>query len=180
MSSKLLFVSSNNHKYRETKEIMNSFGVSLDFCKLNLEETQSNSLSDVAAKKAQDAFAQCRKPLIIEDAGLFVDALAGFPGPYSSYVFKTIGNDGILNLVKDNRKAKFVSIVTFCNGTVLQSFVGKLGGTISQSKQGDGWGYDPIFIPKNLEKTFAKIDNKNTLSHRYKALKKFANWYVHN
>ena len=179
-SSKLFFVSSNNHKYRETKEIMDSFGIPLDFCKLNLEEIQSNSLCDVAVKKAQDAFVQCGEPLIIEDAGLFIDALGGFPGPYSSYVFRTIGNEGILNLVKDNRNAKFVSIVTFYDGVVLQSFVGKLDGTISQSMQGASWGYDPIFIPKNLEKTFAKIDNKNNLSHRYKALKKFANWYVHN
>lgn len=178
-SSNLSFVSSNSHKYRETKEILGSFGVQLDFCELNLDEIQSNSLSDIATRKAQDAFAQCQKPLIIEDAGLFIDALGGFPGPYSSYIFKTIGNDGILSLVKDNRNAKFVSIITFCDGAVLQSFVGELDGTISQSKLGDGWGYDPIFIPKNLEKTFAEMDNKNTVSHRYKALQKFANWYVH-
>ena len=177
-SSRLLFVSSNSHKYSETKEIMGSFGIQTDFYKLNLNEIQSDSLSDIAANKAQDAFAQCQRPLIIEDAGLFVDALAGFPGPYSSYIFKTIGNDGILSLVNDNRKARFVSIVTFCAESVLKSFVGKLDGAISESKRGDGWGYDPIFIPKNLKKTFAELDNKNTVSHRYKALEKFANWYV--
>jgi XTP/dITP diphosphohydrolase len=99
---------------------------------------------------------------------------------YSSYVFKTIGNKGILNLLKNNRKAKFVSIITYCDKTILESFDGKLNGTISKSQKGKGWGYDPIFIPKNSNKTFAENNrNKNELSHRYKALKKFSNWYLH-
>lgn len=42
-----------------------------------------------------------------------------------------------------------------------------------------GWGYDPIFIPKNYKKTFAEMKNKNDLSHRFKSLKKFSNWYLH-
>ena len=67
------------------------------------------------SKKAQDAFSKLKKPVIIEDDGLFINSLDGFPGPYSSYVFKTIGNKGILNLLKNNRKAKFVSIITYCD-----------------------------------------------------------------
>ena len=178
-SSELFFVSSNSHKYNEAKQITSSFGIQLDFFKLDLEEIQSSSLEDIAIKKAKDAFSKCKKPIIIEDAGLFIDSLEGFPGPYSSYVFKTIGNEGILNLVKYNRKAKFVSIVTFCDKTTLQSFVGELDGTISKSQNGEGWGYDPIFIPKNSKDTFAIISNKNELSHRCKALEKFSNWYLH-
>jgi XTP/dITP diphosphohydrolase len=50
---------------------------------------------------------------------------------------------------------------------------------ISKFQKGKGWGYDPIFIPKNSQKTFAEINEKNKLSHRYKALKKFSNWYLH-
>jgi XTP/dITP diphosphohydrolase len=133
---------------------------------------------DIASKKAKDAFLKYKKPVIIEDDGLFINSLDGFPGPYSSYAFKTIGNKGILNLLKNNRKAKFVSIITFCDKKILKSFDGKLDGTISKSQKGKGWGYDPIFIPKNTMKTFAEINNKNELSHRYKALKKFSNWYL--
>ena len=59
-----------------------------------------------------------------------------------------------------------------------KSFEGKLDGTISKNLKGKGWGYDPIFIPKNSLKTFAEIKNKNELSHRFKALKKFASWYL--
>ena len=96
----LFFVSSNNHKYQEAKSILDSFGIKLGFFRLNLEEIQSDSLKDIALKKARDAFSKCKKPLIIEDDGLFINSLNGFPGPYSSYVFKTIGNKGILNLTR--------------------------------------------------------------------------------
>ena len=175
----LFFVSSNNHKYVEAKSILETFGIKLGFLKSELEEIQSNSLDEIAQRKAKDAFSKFKKPVIIEDDGLFINSLSGFPGPYSSYVFKTIGNDGILNLLKNNRKAKFVSIITYCDKTNFQSFTAKLDGMISKFQKGKGWGYDPIFIPKNSQKTFAEINEKNKLSHRYKALKKFSNWYLH-
>jgi len=174
----LYFVSSNNHKYSEAKKILDSFGINLGFLKSNLEEIQSNSLENIAMAKARDAFSKFKKPLIIEDDGLFIDSIQGFPGPYSSYIFKTIGNKGILNLLKNNRKAKFLSIITYCDKNSLESFDGKLNGKISKTKKGKGWGFDPIFIPNNSKKTFAEINNKNELSHRYKALKKFSKWYL--
>ena len=117
--------------------------------------------------------------MIIEDDGLHIDSLDGFPGPYSSYAHKTIGNKGILNLLKQNRGAQFISTITYCDKNGLESFEAKLDGTISKSQKGKGWGFDPIFIPKNTTKTFGELINKNILSHRYKALKKFSNWYLH-
>ena len=175
----LFFVSSNTNKYQEAKKILNLFGINPGFLKYDLEEIQSDSLKDIASKKAKNAFYKYQKPIIIEDDGLFITSLDGFPGPYSSYVFKTIGNKGILDLLHNNRKADFVSVITYCDKKTLQSFYGKLNGTISKSQKGKGWGYDPIFIPKNTEKTFAELNHKNELSHRYKALKKFSNWYLH-
>ena len=177
--SDLIFVSSNIHKFKEAKKILDFFGISIQFSKLNLEEIQSNSIKQIAIKKAQDAFSKCKKPLIIEDDGLHIDSLYGFPGPYSSYIYKTIGNKGILNLLKKNRTAKFVSTITYCDKNSFESFEGKLLGTISKFERGSGWGFDPIFIPKNTKKTFAELIDKNNLSHRYKALKKFSNWYLH-
>ena len=117
--------------------------------------------------------------MIIEDDGLYIDSLGGFPGPYSSYVHKTIENKGILNLLKKNRNAKFISTIVYCDKKSLEFFEGKLNGIISESEKGNGWGYDSIFIPKNMDKTFGELTHKNNLSHRYKALKKFSNWYLH-
>ena len=177
-SSDLFFVSSNNHKYEEAKQILDNFGISLGFVKYVLEEIQTNSLKEIASKKAKMAFLKCKKPVIIEDDGLFINSLDGFPGPYSSYVFQTIGNNGVLKLLKKNRDAKFVSVITYCDKNNLQSFIGNLYGTISHSLKNNGWGYDPIFIPKNMTKTFAELENKNKISHRFKALKKFSKWYL--
>lgn len=175
----LFFVSSNKKKFQEVKIILGSFGIRIGFIKLILDEIQSDSIKKIAIKKAQNAFLKCKKPLIIEDAGLFINSLGGFPGQYSSFVFQTIGNKGILDLMKTNKTAKFVSIITYCDKKTIKTFEGKIEGKISKSQKGDGWGYDPIFIPKNSSKTFAELKNKNDLSHRYLSLKKFSNWYLH-
>jgi len=173
----LFFASSNIHKFQEAKKILDSFGINLRFFKCELEEIQSNSLKEIAKNKAIQAFEKCKKPVIVEDDGLFVDSLNGFPGPYSSYVFKTIGNKGILKLLKKNRKAKFISIISFYDKKNYESFESKVSGVISQKIIGLGWGYDPIFIPSKSKKTFAQLKNKNEISHRFRALKKFSNWY---
>ena len=176
----LFFASSNIHKFNEAKKILNEFGINLGFFKCDLEEIQSNSLKEIAKHKAEQAFKKCKKPIIVEDDGIFIDSLNGFPGPYSSYVFKTIGNKGILKLLKQNRKAKFISVITFYDRKNFESFESKVNGTISKEIIGVGWGYDPIFIPCNSKKTFAQLKNKNEISHRFKSLKKFSNWYLDN
>ena len=174
----LFFASSNTHKFQEAKKILDTFGINLRFYKCELKEIQSNSLQEIAKNKAIQAFHKCKKPVIVEDDGLFIDSLNGFPGPYSSYVFKTIGNKGILKLLKQNRKAKFVSIISFYDKKNYESFESKLNGIISKKIIGLGWGYDPIFIPSKSKKTFAQLENKNKISHRFKALKKFSSWYL--
>jgi len=179
MSYDVLFVSSNKNKFYEAKNILAKNGINLGFFKSSLREIQAKSIKEIAAQKADEAYRQIHKPVIVEDAGLFVESLNGFPGPFSSYVFKTIGNSGILRLVKTNRKAKFQSVVAYCDnkyGIVL--FDAKVEGKISKNSKGKGWGYDPIFTPNGQNKTYAMLSNKNEISHRYKALKKFSNWFV--
>ena len=71
-----------------------------------------------------------------------------------------------MKLLSSKRNAKFVSIITYCDKKTLKVFDAKLDGTISKSQKGKGWGYDPIFIPKNSKKTFAQMIDKNKNSHR--------------
>lgn len=176
-SSDLYFASSNRHKYSEAKEILSKFHLNLGFFEFAPVEIQSNSILEIATQKSLDAYLSCKKPVIVEDDGLFIPALGGFPGPYSSYVFKTIGNAGVLNLVKSKRNAEFHSVIAYCDGKKPVLFQGVIKGVISKKQRGKGWGYDPIFIPKGRTKTYAEIGDKNTVSHRYMALGKFARWF---
>ena len=98
-SSELFFASSNNHKFEEAQRILSNLGLEINMFKTTLEEIQSNSMNEIAKRKALDAFRKIKKPVIIEDDGLFIESLDGFPGPYSSYVYDTIGNKGSMRLL---------------------------------------------------------------------------------
>ena len=125
-------------------------------------------------------------PFILEDAGLFIDVLNGFPGVYSAYVFYRIGCSGILKLlegVEDNkRKATFYSVYAYSElGKKPLFFIGKSLGTISKKALGiHGFGYDPIFIPNGENKTFAQMETeeKNRFSHRGKSLEKLKDFFI--
>ncbi len=180
MSFSLFFASSNKNKFTEAKSILTGFGLKLEFLKCNLQEIQADSIEEIAKNKAIEAFYLCSKPVIVEDDGLFIKSLQDFPGSYSSYVFSTIGSKGILKLVSSNRAASFRSIIAYCdNQKSTHLFGSELKGKISKKEVGVGWGFDPIFIPAGKSKTFAQIEDKNKISHRFLALKKFANWYLH-
>ena len=181
-SSELFFVSSNNHKFTEAQRILSNLGLEVSLFKTTLEEIQSNSLSEIAKRKALDAYSKVQKPVIIEDDGLFIDSLDGFPGPYSSYAYDTIGNKGIIRLLEnsESRNAKFVAIIAYCNGVDdVQLFESSIPGKISLSIEKGGWGYDPIFIPDGESKTYANVSDKDKFSHRSASLKKFSDWFMH-
>ncbi|MEM2140402.1 MAG: XTP/dITP diphosphatase [Nitrososphaera sp.] len=178
---RVTFASTNQNKYREVRSILGPRGIDVEFAKMELVEIQSDSLEAIAKEKARGAFSQMSRPVIVEDDGLFIDALSGFPGQYSSYVFKTIGNAGILKLLSGmhDRSASFVSLIAFCDGKDVAVFEGKVAGKISEKEARGGWGYDPIFVPDGAKCTYAELENKNDYSHRRKALDSFAEWYLH-
>ena len=82
----VIFASSNTHKYEEAEKILAEFGMKLGFFQTELVEIQDDSLSKIALQKVENAYEKCKKPVIVEDDGLFIDSLSGFPGPYSSYI----------------------------------------------------------------------------------------------
>jgi XTP/dITP diphosphohydrolase len=179
MSYDIFFASSNKNKFEEAQNIASKFGLNLKFLKSHLQEIQSYDLEEIARHKAIQAFSTCSSPVIVEDDGLFIKSLNGFPGPYSSFVFDTIGNKGILRLVSTQRDAIFRSIIAYCEGgDDVQLFSADVDGIISKKEQGKKWGFDPIFIPSGKNKSYSQLVEKNQISHRYMALKKFANWHL--
>jgi XTP/dITP diphosphohydrolase len=187
----LHFASGNENKFLEIeslfekeKETKNEKNVRVIFSKILIKEIQSDSIIEVAEDKVRKAFKVIKKPLIVEDDGLFIEDLNGFPGIYSSFVFNTIGNKGILDLLMDNknRRANFLSIFSFFDGTTIETFSGKTSGYITTKISPSGWGFDPIFQPINEYQTYGQINmiKKNEISHRSKAFRKFLKWYKIN
>jgi XTP/dITP diphosphohydrolase len=178
----ITFASTNQNKFLEVQSILSTRNLLVDFSQIPLVEIQSDSLEEIAREKAKTAFAKVGRQVIVEDDGLFIDSLAGFPGQYSSFVFKTIGNDGILKLLAGStkRSAYFHSLIAFYNGITLSISEGRVDGIISDRITEDsGWGFDPIFMPDGTDLTFAELKkSKNEYSHRKRALEKFADWYL--
>ncbi|HUT00582.1 MAG TPA: XTP/dITP diphosphatase [Candidatus Thermoplasmatota archaeon] len=178
--NELFFITSNKGKVQEAAEKLQPLGFSVVQKNLGYPELQADSLEEVAAWGATYVQERFEFPFMLEDAGLFIDAVNGFPGVYSKFVFFTIGLDGILRLLekKENRKAVFRSVYAYSEpGKKPMIITGECKGTISTKKQGThGFGYDPIFIPDGADKTFGEmtVDEKNQFSHRAKALEKLA------
>lgn len=183
----VFFATGNTNKFNEARSILNSYGFAVAMLRVKGDEIQSDSLQEIAQKSATNAFRTSRLPIFVEDAGLFIDELNGFPGPYAAYAYKTIHNSGILKLMENvaNRQAKFQSVIAYCDQTlsVPECFSGESEGQITTTERKPlgktAFGFDPIFQPFGSSKSFAEmtIEEKNGFSHRAKAMRKFAEWY---
>jgi len=171
----------NCHKYREARAVLQQFSVDLRHLKVERVEIQADDLAEIAAYSTMQVDARGR-PVVVEDAGLFIDHYAGFPGPYSSYALRTIGLDGVLKLMEhiEERGASFQSAVALRDGDKTRCFRGSVQGRIAHSIRGTGgFGYDPIFIPDEGDgRTFGEMaaEEKNTLSHRARAFRNLGGW----
>jgi len=203
----LRYVTTNPGKVREATEYLGSDVAQLDF---DYTEIQSPELGPIAARGAREAYRHAGEPVLVDDAGLFIDALDGFPGPYSSYVEETVGIERVQELAaaETDHRAAFRCTLTYCDGegfdaspdpvdrddrTVaaatgpdgddessglpVKLFEGVVRGRIVEPRGDGGFGYDPIF--EHNGKTMAEMgtEEKNGVSHRGRALAKFAEWY---
>jgi XTP/dITP diphosphohydrolase len=184
----VFFATGNIHKFKEARVVLAQHGLAAGMLRVKAIEIQSDSLAEIASTSAIDAYKRCHLPLLVEDAGLFVDELQGFPGPYAAYVYKTVKNVGLLKLMEKvtNRKATFKSVIVYCDSPDMSKtacFEGEIRGEITQHEKvrsdQSAFGFDPIFKPQGSTKTFAEmtVEEKNGFSHRAQALNKFADWY---
>jgi len=181
----LVFVTGNEGKVREVRALAGRFGLEIEHRRIPYLEIQAEDLREIAKVGVQQVFAILKVPCFVEDSGLFIHSLRGFPGPYSKYVFLTIGNRGVLKLMEgvEDRRAVFRSAVGYCgrDGRPLV-FEGRVEGRISLEERGTGgFGFDPIFIPDEGDgRTLAEmsVEEKNSLSHRGRAMEGFFRWYL--
>jgi len=172
----IYFVTGNRGKFEEARGILGE----VEQRNIGYTEIQADSLEEVAAFGMEEVSLKLDGAVMIEDAGLFIDCLRGFPGVYSAYVFDTIGNEGILRLMDgaSNRRAVFRSVLGYAEpGMEPIFFRGELAGEIIHEPRGSGgFGYDPIFGVG--EKTIAEMDlaEKNEISHRGASIRALKDW----
>ena len=106
----VFFATSNKEKLKEAQQILN---VPIQELEFDYPEIRSDSLEEVARDAVRAAYRRCKDQVFVEDSGLFINALKGFPGTYSGWVQKKIGNEGILTLMEgvDDRAAYFEACI---------------------------------------------------------------------
>ncbi|WP_324664823.1 non-canonical purine NTP pyrophosphatase [Haloarcula sediminis] len=213
----LNFVTTNPGKVREATAYLDDEVVQFDF---DYPEMQADELGAVAAHGAREAYRAADGPVIVDDAGLFIDAFDGFPGPYSSYVEDKVGIERVWRMTEPeaDHGAAFKTVIAYCDGEGFEAtpdpvdlderrgqdlgadkrdtattgdqvhggedalpvklFEGRVPGEIVAPRGEGGFGFDPVFEHDGT--TFAEMstDEKNAVSHRGRALAKFAEWYA--
>ena len=182
MINELVFITSNKGKVTEATRYLKPLGYTVVQRDLGYPEIQADTLQEVALYGVAHVRTKLPSAFFLEDSGVFINALSGFPGVYSKYVFLTIGLPGVLHLMKEkiDRTAVFRSCIAYwAPGGEPQVFVGECPGTIASETHGTGgFGYDPLFMPRGSSRTFAEMttDEKTMLSHRGKAMSLFAEY----
>lgn len=191
MAAKLKIVlgTSNSHKVHEINEIAREYNVEfiLPDCDGFNPDENGSTFEENAEIKAKEAsrVSKTGEYFMADDSGLCVDYLSGGPGIHSARYDTTPEKriEKLLDALKDDKKrtAHFVCALCLCDkeGKVLHKEKGTVEGKISYSKKGlNGFGYDPVFLVEDKNKTMAELteEEKNTLSHRGRALKCMLEW----
>jgi XTP/dITP diphosphohydrolase len=181
-SLEIVMATSNAHKLEEANFVLKEFGVVLVGQDIKGVEIQSLDPVEVAKASLEAILPAFDRPLVVEDTGLCVKALEGFPGALASHAARTIGNRGILKLLEgeDDRSAYFEAAVAYgVPPDQVWIFTGRAHGSISKEVRGErGFGFDPIFVPSGHSRTFAQmtLEEKSGISHRALAFRRLGSW----
>ncbi|OCF60637.1 inosine triphosphate pyrophosphatase [Kwoniella mangroviensis CBS 10435] len=176
-----VFVTGNANKLKEVQAILASgaSGVSVTSQAVDVPEIQGTT-QEVAIAKVKAAAEKLGTACVTEDTALCFDALNGLPGPYIKDFLGTLGHEGLNNLLKGFNTTRAHALCTFAYspgpGQEPILFEGRTEGNIVPARGPTHFGWDPIFQPIELggQKTYAEMDGeeKNKISHRYRALEK--------
>jgi len=189
--NKLVFATNNPHKLSEVRAILEPLFKIISLADLNCNDEipeTADTLDGNALIKARYIHDKFGLDCFADDTGLEVEALGGEPGVYSAR-YAGEENDATKNMSKvlallgnnTNRTACFRTVITLIQGKEVTSFEGRIDGKIAIHPSGEsGFGYDPIFIPKDYDLSFAQldIDKKNQISHRALAVKKVVDYLL--
>ncbi len=188
-TNKLVFATNNNHKLQEIRQLVGNHIELLNLSDIGFAgdiPEEADTIEGNAAQKAWFIYNKYAVNCFADDTGLEIEALRGEPGVYSArYAGINCTFEDNMNKVlaamhgKDNRKARFRTVIALIENGKLTTFPGEISGTITREKQGvKGFGYDPVFLPDGFDRTFAEMDlsEKNRISHRAVAVQKLVDY----
>ncbi len=162
---KVYFVTTNKYKFKFAEKIFKKFKIDLVWVNKEYKEIQNENIDEIVKEALEEIEVT---PCIIEDSGLFIEALNGFPGFASKYVQEKIGGIGIIKLMKNekNRNAYFKSVVGVKINKKIKTFSGVMHGKILYVPQGDEKSFDSVFAPKGFEKSLYYTKDIETDWHK--------------
>lgn len=160
---KITYITGNWAKLKQAKNLLEPLGIEVDNLKLDVPEIQADHMEEVAKFKAKWASNELKQAVLVNDNGLIIKALNGFPCVYTHYVQDTIGEDGILKLMEgiEDREACFSQTLAYCEyGGEPVTFTAITKGRIAYEKDGQyGWSWDFIFIPDGQDKVLGCFED---------------------
>jgi XTP/dITP diphosphohydrolase len=183
--SKIIYVTKNWAKLKGARQALEPLGITVENVEMETTEIQANTVEEIAIHSAKEASNQLKCTVLKNDSGLYVEALNGFPGPYTKYAEETITEDGLLKLLEkeENRNAYFIEAFAYCEyNKDPVVFTSITRGTIAKEKSGQyGWSWDYIFIPEGKNKTLANFEDSERLSlWNQDAYQQLANYITKN
>lgn len=183
----LHFVSGNKKKFEEVLAILSPEFPDIEIKQISIEIPEyQGEPEEIVKAKLQYALNQAKGPLIVEDTSLCFNALKGLPGPYIKCFMTKLGLDGLNQLLGnfEDKSGYAQCLLGLAKNKKAETkvFVGQTAGTIVTARGPLNFGWDPIFQPDGYDKTYAELDSeiKNSISHRYKALKEMIQWLKAN
>ena len=173
----LVFATSNLGKLREAEAVL---GRPLAHQGLDLPELQSLDLHEVLRAKLRAGWRALGRPVMVEDTGLELAALGGFPGPLIRWLLESAGPDGIARIAGcfDDQRVTARCLVGVTDGSVELFGEGVVEGTVASQPRGEGgFGWDSIFIPDGCDRSYGEMtaEEKNRISHRRLAFESLRN-----
>lgn len=170
----ITFITGNLHKL---KQVQTYLTYPMEHIKLDLTEIQSTDPLEVARHKAEEAYKQLGKPVLVEDTSLTFHALGKLPGTFIKHFLDEIGNEKMCRMLDpfDDRSATAWIIFTYHDGENIHIFDWKQPGRITKNPRGEGFGWNPIFMPEGYDQTFAEMNEPTIkeIAMRRRALEKF-------
>ncbi|MFA6268303.1 MAG: RdgB/HAM1 family non-canonical purine NTP pyrophosphatase [archaeon] len=177
----LYFITGNKHKLEEFNQILFP-EIKVEQLNIDLDEIQSTDPMEVIKHKLLEAQKHHKGELLVEDTSLYLDALNGFPGPLIKWFLNSVGREGIYQITQklNNSNCFAKTMVGYYNGKEILFFEGIVKGKIVAPKSESEFGWDPLFMPEGKNQSFAEMskEEKNSISHRKRALEKFKEYYL--